>query len=172
MKPVIRPSVATTVKQQAENIDLDLVGQIRPLLKIDKEALDTAMAEQADLFFRVSEAYALAVSRRDAAKEFISAEDAHLDMELRVGKAEKPTESQIKALIQTHQRHLAAYGKYAQEKKNADILGGLKEALQDRGRMLRDLGNLYSAGYFTVSSSKGAASRLGREVLNHARHES
>ena len=154
--------------------DLDADGvlrEFREYLKIDKTGLEEAMAQQADLFFRVSEEYELAVSLREEAKEKLATVDSDLGINLRGSdKKEKPTEGQIKDMVQSHTRHRAAHEHWANCRRRAARLLSLKEAFQERGRMLRDLGNLYATGYFTTIASKGAASTVGREKLRQARN--
>lgn len=164
MKPQIRPKVAAP----SEGPDLE---SFKPYLKIDKNGLDEAMAAQADLFFRVAEEYSLAVSRREEAKEALNTTDAELGQQHRTAKTaeEKVTEGQIKDRVQKDPKHQAAFTHYAERRKRAELLGALKEAFQERGRMLRDLGHLYATGYFTVTTAKGASSRIGRDALAEAR---
>lgn len=151
-----------------------LITEFRSYLNIDKEGLDEAMARQADLYFRIGEACALAISRRDEAKEALNTVDADLGRVLRGAKKgveEKRTEGAIKDLIQTDAEHQAAYKRYNDARNEAEVLAALRDAFQERGRMLRDLGHLYATGYFTVRSSTGAAADIGREQLRRARSE-
>lgn len=153
----------------------DVLEEFRQYLKIDKDALTEAMAVQADLFFRVGDECSLAVSERDEAKERIATVDAEIGHRLRAkkGKSEdRVTESAIKDAIQTDPQHQVAFENYATAKKRAEQFTALRDAFQERGRMLRDLGQLYAAGYFTVASSKGAAADIGRARLTQARQES
>jgi hypothetical protein len=162
------------VKSPPPTVKTDTLVEFRSYLKIDKNSLTEAMAEQADLFFRVGEECALAVSRRDEAKEALSTVDAELGQELRNGKKteDRVTEGAIKDKIQTNPRHLRAFEAHTEAKKQAERLVALRDAFQERGRMLRDLGQLYAAGYFTVESSKGAAADIGRAALASARRAS
>ena len=161
MKPTIRTPLP------------DRTAEFREYLKIDKDGLDEALSQQADLFFRVAEEYALAISEREEAKEGLNTVDADLGLKLRTGKKadEKVTEGLIKDRVQKDPEHKVAFDTYAKKRRRAEQLAALKEAFQERGRMLRDLGNLYATGYFTITAAKGAASRVGREVLNRAREE-
>lgn len=163
MKPMIRP----------RKPEPDTATEFREYLKIDKDGLDEALAQQADLFFRVAEEYAFAISEREEAKEALNTVDAETGLKLRIGKKEdeKMTEGSIKDWVQKDPQHKLAFDNYARKRRRAEQLAALKEAFQERGRMLRDLGNLYATGYFTITASKGAASRIGRERLAQARQE-
>lgn len=148
----------------------DIFTEFKTYLKIDKDGLDEAMAEQADLLFRASDEYATTVSLRDAAKEKLDTVDAQLGLDQRSAKTdERVTEAAIKERIQTHPKHEIAFTNYTKLKERAERLFGLKNAVQERGRMLRDLSSLYASGYFTVTSSKGAEARLGRGAMSAAR---
>lgn len=148
-----------------------LIEEFQQYLQIDKTKLDEAMASQGDLFFRVGEAYANAVSERDAAKEALNAVDAELSRDCRVpGKTDqKMTEGSIKDIVQGHPQHAQAFELYNNAKHLAERLSALRDAFQERGRMLRDLGNLYATGYFTTTATQGAVANIGRERLREAR---
>lgn len=168
---MLRPKVKTKDSAVVE-LRLNILTEFRNYLKIDKDALSEAMAEQADLFFRVGDACANANSEREEAKEHLSTVDSELGQSFRGGKKKddlKITEGSVKDLIQTNQRHQEAFEVYLEAKKRAEQLVALRDAFQERGRMLRDLGNLYATGYFTVTASKGAAADIGREQLARVR---
>lgn len=154
----------------------DVMAEFRNYLSIDKDNLTEAMAAQADLFFRVGEECAIAVSERDEAKERIATVDAEIGQSCRLKNGKKPeekvTESGIKDQIQINTQHQQAFEAYAESKKRAEQFIALRDAFQERGRMLRDLGNLYGAGYFSITASKGAAADIGRARLNEARGRS
>ncbi len=151
----------------------DVLEEFRTYLLIDKDNLTEVMASQADLFFRVGEECAIAISVRDEAKERIATVDAEIGQHLRLTNSKKPegkvTEAGIKDQIQINSQHQQAFGEYADAKKRAERFIALRDAFQERGRALRDLGQLYAAGYFSISASKGAAADIGRARLNEAR---
>lgn len=165
-------SVRPKLRQATKTSEPDVSEEFRGYLQIDTNDLNEAMAGQADLFFRVAEAYADVVSKRDAAKEYLNTVDAEIGLKLRTSKKqdEKVTEGSIKDQIQNSDEHQAAFESYAELRKQTERLTGLKEAFQERGRMLRDLGNLYATGYFTVTGSKGAEAEIGRQRITRARN--
>ena len=170
----MRPTVKKPILPKTDT--LDTLVEFPAYLNIDKDNLTEAMAAQADLFFRVGEEYAIAISEREEAKERVAIIDAELGQDSRlkkgkVGKAkeERLTESAIKDLIQINPKHLQAFEAYTATKKRAERFTALRDAFQERGRMLRDLGQLYAAGYFSITVSKGAAADIGRARLNEAR---
>src|SRR3990167_7589612 len=93
---VTRGSVKARASSNGRAAGLDAwVGK----LQIDKEDLDTCLAEQPDLSYYVGEAYADAVDRRDALKLDLEELQADLDKKVRA-EAEaagiKTTETQVK----------------------------------------------------------------------------
>lgn len=169
---ITRPKVKTAAKAPSLSSSR-LLAEFRDYLQIDTEELNDAMAKQADLFFKIGEECSLAISRRDEAKENLNTVDADLGQSLRNTKKgdDKRTEGAVRDLIQTDTRHQEAFEKYNMARRDAAVLESLRDAFQERGRMLRDLGQLYAAGYFTVRSSKNAAADIGREQLRRARSE-
>lgn len=148
----------TIVKAKTAPLALDYVDEFREALKLDKDALDDAVAQQADLYFRVSEAFALALSQRDRAKEHLARVDAETGLEFRK-KGESP-EAKIKDLVQSSSAHKVAFEEYIALKEKAEILAGLKTAFEDRSHMLRVESQLYNSGYFTTALHKGARNAM------------
>ncbi len=127
------------------------IEDFREYLQIDKSALDDAIGIQSDLFFRVSEAYALACSRRDQYKEDMKQIDASVDLRLREEMTEneiKFTEGKITNMVASHEDHVEAAGVYLDMIEEANILGSLKDAFSQRSYMLRELVELYCVGYY------------------------
>ncbi len=124
-------------------------------LRIDKYDLDTELLSQADLFYRVAQQYAEAVSDKDAQYEFLKETDAKLNLLIREqfdGAGKKITEAQINATVLSHDEHKAVFQEWLGSKEAADSIGHLKEAFIQRSYMLRDLAQLYIAGYFSEKS--------------------
>ncbi len=136
-----------------------LIEEFRGYLKIDRNALEEAVAQHPELFFKVAEAAAVAMSVRDEAEERIKEVDAELDRKLRNVKGDKDTEAAIKAQIQTHTDHRLAREDYAAKRKQAAMLVALERAFDQRGKMLRELTNLYGNGYFSVAGRVGMAEK-------------
>lgn len=122
-------------------------------LTIDKHDLDTELLSQADLFYRVAQEYAEAVSYRDQAHENLKGTDADLNLQIRQQFADsKITEAKINAMVLDHQEHKEKFHSWLKDKEKADKIGHLKEAFIQRSYMLRDLVQLYIAGYFNEKS--------------------
>lgn len=138
---------------EIEGIDVD---EYRQYLKIDKDVLDDVISSQADIFFRVSEAYALVCSKRDKAKENLKQDDAKLDMDIREDLFEeniKLTEGKINNLVTCHADHIEAAGVYLDLCEDANVLGSLKDSFSQRSYMIRELVELYTIGYYSEADS-------------------
>ncbi len=134
---------------EIDGVDLE---EFRQHLTINKDSLDEDITVQSDLFFRVSEAYAFACSRRDAAKENIKQVDAQMDLNIRAEAAEdgvKVTETKVFSLVAASDEHLEAASEHLDCIEEVNIFGSLKEAFSQRSYMLRELVELYCVGYYS-----------------------
>lgn len=141
-------------------------------LKINKHSLDEEIMQHPSLLFKIADAYVATVAERDALKEQLTATDAELDVEIREKlEGEKFTEAVVRNLVQLHERHVEAWAEYSATKKQADVLGALKEAFVTRGHMLRDLVQLHTTQYWENTSVTGAdpEHRRVRQRLAEAR---
>lgn len=128
-------------------------------LEIDKYNLDEELIRQPQLFQDVGEELVQAVSLRDEASERLKVVDAELDREIReqmIADGEKLTEGRVSSRVSTHPLHAEAQGGLHELKEQAEILRVRKEAWSQRAYALRDLVQLYVAGYFSITSVKVA----------------
>lgn len=121
-------------------------------LKIDRFRLDDMLVEQPQVYWEVANAYALAVSRRDELKERSVFVMATVSNRIRTESEKKPPEAAIAHMIELDEEYTAARGAYLKAKTTADELIALKGAYEQRAHMLRDLAQLYIAGYFSDDS--------------------
>lgn len=143
--------------------DYDDLRELEDALVIDEHALDEALREQPQLFYRISRAYALEISRRDAAKQALQDEEASVELDFRDDARErerKITEGEVKAHVQTDGRVVAARDRLARLSESVGKLSALKEAFQQRSYALKDLAGLYIANYYTASEHTAASSSL------------
>lgn len=131
-----------------------MIEEFAGYLAIDKDALDVELQHQSELLYKIGEAFVDAVAMRDTCKEQLATVDADLDAYIRDSE-DKLTEPAIKNAIQAHKKHKAAHTVYLAAKADADKLGVLKDAMKDRGFMLRALCELYIANYYEENSVKG-----------------
>lgn len=153
--------------------------QAKSALVIDKNLLDDELIKQPILYQEVAEQYAMAVSRRDAAHENVKRVDADLYKRIREAYAAegvKATEAMVQNEITNHPEHIEAYDAYLECKQQADLWSSVKESFGQRSYAIRDLVELYLAGYFADSGMKPRTSvgaekqyEMKREVLEKAR---
>lgn len=160
-----------------EESDAGNYKALEAALGIDRDALDDALIEQPQRFGDVCDAYAYAISRRDEAEDALKRMEARLALSLRAeheaGDKEggKPTETAYKAMVQKHPKRKGAFLAYIKAAEDAERWKGLKEAYSMRSHALKDLANLYTAGYFTVSAARGGNARAVEEGMNNERRK-
>lgn len=152
--------------------DYDDFRELEDALRIDEHALEEALRDQPPLFYRVGSAYALEVSRRDAAKQAL--QDAEAAESLRVREEareaeQKITEGEVAAKVQTSARVAAARARLQQLSESAGRLAALKEAFQQRSYALKDLAGLYVANYYGASEHTAAAGAARQRSADEAR---
>ena len=164
------------------NADADFdskIAEFRGALKIDRRSLDEAVEQHAELYLRVQEAYVFAKSIRDerrTAMDEVYAEQSESARKQLSKSGEKWTESQVKDWVAVSKEYLDAQANYQETSKRAELLGVMVAAYEQRGKMLRELAQLFIAGYFTLNAVRGAqhaasdaAAKLGREGMASAR---
>jgi hypothetical protein len=151
-------------KTRDEDETNSLLDDLRDGLKIDRNDLDTALMEQPDAYWRVSEAYVMACSRRDEIKMERDQAMAELDRQFRqeAEKAgDKLTEKSLQSQIDLSPKIIDYRKKYARACLQADLLAGMKESYRDRSGALRELAQLFASNYFTVSTGSRARDEAG-----------
>lgn len=154
-----------------------LISDIEPELKIKEHALDEALQQNPDLFYRVSKALALAISRRDGAKQNLAELDAEVDTKLRNEAAqneEKITEAGLTAKKRAHRAVVRANETLLKLNSQVMQLQALKDSFQQRSYALGNLVDLHVAGYFSDASAGRArrdSSATATENYRRARRE-
>ena len=136
-----------------------LVYKEPDFLELDKNALDQEISQHPDLLFKVAEAHVEAIAERDSLKEQLATVDATLDAKIRLeldNAGEKVTESIVKNQVQSHPLHKSAFDDYSAAKKDADVLGALRDSFNSRGHLIRDLAQLHMAQYWENTSVTGS----------------
>jgi hypothetical protein len=141
-------------------------------LRIDEHALDEALKQQPDLFYRVTKKLNLLVSRRDAMKQELSTVEAEVDIKIREKHRQadtKPTDKSVEAEKRTNREVMGIVDELINLNAQVAQWQALKEAFQQRSYVLKDLVNLYVASYFgdlTDSSQRNKISaERDREVV-------
>lgn len=188
-----RPSISNRPKR--DESEYDDFRELEDSLAIDEHALEEALRDQPETFYRVSKALALVISRRDAAKQALSDAEASADLAVRdesreeesraardtVRGKDKPapaskiklTEGEVKARVQLDPAVVGARDVFARLSEEVGKLSALKEAFQQRSYALKDLCGLYIANYYTANehSAGGAASAMKDRAADTARRQ-
>lgn len=152
---------ARPARSESDNEFAAIVAEIRGLLKIDKFDLDNEAAIQPELYFRVAEAQRRASFVAFRAKEDLVAVRASVYRKVRAELAKdesvKVTESLIENGIVTDPEMKAAQRDRQKAEADADMLMSLKDSMQQKSYMIRELVELYMAQYF--NTDEGVKSR-------------
>lgn len=152
--------------------DYDDFRELEQALCIDEYALEQALREQPQLFYRVGAAYAMEISRRDAAKQALQDAEAESDLGVRrVAQEEerKITEGEVRAMVQIDGGVVRARARLNQLSESVGRLAALKEAFQQRSYALKDLAGLYVANYYTASENNAAGGVVRQQSAMDAR---
>jgi len=134
-----------------------IIENLKNHLQIDKTSLDVDIERQAHLFHQIAEIATDCIDVRDHAKNELHTIEADLNTSYRTDHLEdkvKFTEKSLDHEVQLSEEYQEANRKFLHCKKKAEEALALKEAFIQRGFMLRELANLYVAGYFAEFSTK------------------
>lgn len=127
-------------------------------IKIDRDDLDSELERQPELYGKVALDHALVISRRDELeadwKDVRSTAEINI-REQAAENGEKITEARVRAEVDSSKDVKEARKRFMQAKASVDRLAALKDAYSQRAFILKDLCNLWIAGYYTTSSVKG-----------------
>lgn len=154
-------SVSKNGKQLPLDQSIRLLEQYAELLQIDKNDLDNALIEQSSIYYRVGEAYATAISYRDYAKSNIDKVRADTDRLVRrkaQEESERVTEAQVANRILDDVLYQKAVDDHLEWKTVADKWSALRDSFERRAYALRDLVQLWIAGYY--ADSVGRADKM------------
>ena len=145
---------------------------LRNRIKIDRDALDKSVEEQAQVFLEVCDRHVNALSLRDEARDKLSRRDAEIARETRQ-KGEKGgtrvTEAMVNDTVMLSADHIKFSTELAELKKQSDLWGVLRDAFDQRMRMIRELVNLYAMGYFGAASAIGPRNTVRDSLAETAR---
>lgn len=132
-------------------------------LRLDKHALDEAIAEQADLYYLVAERHVLARDAAETAKAELDTRDSSEALRLRA-EAEragaKITEGRISEQVLTSAAHSVATGELSLARLQSEKWAALRDAFGQRASMIKVLAELYVAGYFSLSSVGAGGAKI------------
>jgi hypothetical protein len=120
-------------------------------LLIDEYALDEALANQPDLFYRVGKQLEDLISLRDGAQSKLDDVAARVSINIRSRarkRDEKITEGEINARVRLDEQYQEAAKEHADLKAECGRYARLEKSFEQRSRALGKLVDLYTAGYF------------------------
>ena len=132
------------------------IKKLEAKLAIDEHALDVALREHPDTFYRVAMELALAISNRDEAKQDLEEIESEVDMELRKDAAvsgAKTTEKEIESNKKADARVKHANDKFLAEKYETAKWTALKDAFEQKSYALSKLVDLHLANYYSSHDS-------------------
>lgn len=135
-------------------------SEIEARVKIDRNALDDAIVEQAQVYYTVSYQTTQAISERDAAKAKLDQTCAETALFIRQNPSQftfRMTESSVSEAVMTHPKVKECNTAYLAAKTEADYWQNTQNTFEMRGRALHDLVTLFVAGYFIKAGEGGSA---------------
>jgi hypothetical protein len=130
-------------------------------LSIDKNGLDEELLRQVELFSRASEEVAALVSIRDQKKLDLDTARAEAYLNIRDDMSrskDKFTEALLTAQVEIDSNYHKAQKSFLKAKAAAIAAENRKEAVAQRGYVLKDLCGLYVSGYYSTASVSGSKS--------------
>lgn len=135
--------------------------ELKEKLLIDDDDLDSALVEQASLFFQAAESASLATSQRDTVKLELKELKAELDQDIRrqaIATETKLTETQLSNQITLLPRVKDMERKFIASCRTADDCTVMKESYIQRSYALKDLTARQNAQMQTLSIERGSDS--------------
>jgi hypothetical protein len=137
-----------------------MIDDFKADILLDKYRLDEDAVNQAGLFLKWGEQWALAVQTRDTASKRIKEVEADCDREIRetpgkfgwVQPSKEPTEKFIEAKIPNHPKYIEAKNALIEAEFQVNLLSIVKQAFSQRDSMITALAGLYKGGYFSTST--------------------
>jgi hypothetical protein len=131
----------------------DQIADFRAGLIIDKHAIDDELVRGPQKFNDVCDAVAMAISRRDAAKDELKVTEAEVDKVVRAVYADdetkkKPTETQVANEVLLHRDVREARKTLLDCQEEVERLTAMKESYMQRSYAIKDLVSLHLASYF------------------------
>lgn len=163
MKPKLMPRPSPDEELWQEYVAA--IPRLRDEVAISKYELDDEVQKQPVLYLEASELYMSCIDRRDYFKEQVVRVSADVAASLRES-GEYKTEAAIKEALENSLQVADAKDRFAFWVRKSNICLTLREALDQKGKMLRELVNLYVSGYFQNSAAGAAANK----AVTH-RHE-
>jgi len=142
---------------------VDSLDSARRDCRINKYKLDEECESQSSLYLYYSEIQAAAKDSESEAEDFLAKIKAEVELSFRRDPPDdvKVTDASIKALVEAHDRVIAAKDKLREAKKNRLRADAVVGSLGHRKSMLDNLTVLWSKGYYMIDTGHV---RTGRDA--------
>lgn len=151
---------------------VDDITALEVSLAIDKLDLDAILEREGDDSFKIAEAYELAISRRDAAKQAAAEAEAEADLSIRrqaEATQRKVTEPQVAAMKILHPGVREANRLELDLSLRAGRLKALRDSFERRSKAISTLAELYKSGYFSGATRHHAQEQVRQAAADEAR---
>jgi hypothetical protein len=148
------------------------VATLQRGLEFSKTGLDTALMQQASLFFQAADLYAAALNIRDGLKDTLKQVSAEIYMNIRKERQQagtKVTEGELEAIVDSDPGVIEIRGKLNKANYDLEIADGLRKAYSERNFALKALCDLYSSGYWQKDSVSQQTTREAGYSENRAK---
>lgn len=152
--------------------DHDDFRELEEGLRIDEHALDEALRDHPEMFYRVAKALALEISRRDEAKQAHQDAEFKADLAIRAraeSQGKKMTESEVRSRVNQSEDVIFRRDTLLRLSESVGLLSSLKEAFQARSYALKDLVGLYVSNYYSASEHTSGSNAVRDQAAAHAR---
>ena len=129
------------------------LAQYKAMLYINRHRLDDELEIQADIMDRISTQVVILNSKMIEAKDDLAQTEGRLAEDVREDEP-KLTVGMIEAKVKRDPTRLRAWQKYQAARADHEAWTGLLDAWRQKGYSIRTLADLYSAQYFTMSSTQ------------------
>lgn len=136
------------------------------MLPANKLKLDDELEIQAQIQFDISMECTRLNTKALEAENELKTMEAELFVKFK-DSGEKMTADEIKAQVRVHRERAKAWEKYQAAREAHEQWAGLLQAWTTKGYKLADLGGLYAADYFSMTSISG--NRAVNPVEEHSR---
>jgi hypothetical protein len=144
------------------------IAELERFIRINRNELDEELIRQPELTYHAAKGYAIAISKKDYAKDQCKQVEAKVDERIRAASAgEKVTVKEIEARVAKSKLVVDANKKLRLANKKVAEWEAIKSAIHARGFALRELTELLKMEYFTPSTDARAAD--AREQLKEER---
>ena len=150
-----------------------LIAELEDGLRIDKHGLDDALEQQPDLYYRVSKAVTICVSRQDALKQEVEEVEAEADERVRMSAEtlkEKLTETECKMRARLDPKLKGVRQDYIRMNRKVRELQALEKAFSQRSYAIKELVSLYVASYWGDNTGGRSSNSMKDRDAAIARH--